>query len=70
MGANLVAVYLYRLGRFAFRNRWWMLGAWVGMLVAAGVAAQTLSGQSTSSFSVPGTPAQEALDLMEVSAIV
>jgi len=59
-----VAVYLYRLGRFAFRNRWAMLGVWILMLVAAGVAAQTLSGQTTSSFSIPGTPAQEAADLM------
>ncbi len=59
-----MAVYLYRLGRFAFRNRWMMLGVWLLMLVAAGVAAQTLAGQTTSSFSIPGTPAQEAADLM------
>ena len=59
-----MAVYLYRLGRFAFRNRWWMLGFWLVLLVAAGVAAQTLSGQTTASFSVPGTPSQEAADLM------
>jgi RND superfamily putative drug exporter len=59
-----VAVYLYRLGRFAFRHRWVMLGLWLLMLVAAGVAGATLSGQTTSSFSIPGTPAQEAADLM------
>jgi RND superfamily putative drug exporter len=63
-----VAVYLYRLGRFAFRNRWMMLGIWLLMLVAAGVAGATLSGQTTSSFSIPGTPAQEAADLMEERA--
>jgi RND superfamily putative drug exporter len=57
-------VYLYRLGRFAFRNRWLMLGVWLLLLLAAGVAAQTLAGQTTSSFSIPGTPAQEAADLM------
>lgn len=59
-----MAVYLYRLGRFAFRHRWVMLGIWLVMLVGAGTAAVTLSGQTTSSFSVPGTPAQEAADLM------
>ena len=59
-----MAVYLYRLGRFAFRNRWAMIGVWLLMLVLAAVAAQTLSSQTTASFSVPGTPAQDAVDLM------
>ncbi len=59
-----MAVYLYRLGRFAFRNRWAMLGFWLLLLVAAGIAGATLSGQTSTTFSVPGTPAQEAGDLM------
>jgi len=63
-----VAVILYRLGRFSFRNRWLMLGLWVVMLIGAGIAGTTLAGQTTSSFSVPGTPSQEALDLMEERA--
>lgn len=59
-----MAVYLYRLGRFAFRNRWVMLGFWVLMLIAAGVAAQTLAGQTATTFALPGTPSQEATDLL------
>lgn len=59
-----MAVYLYRLGRFAFRNRWAMLGFWIVMLVGSGIAGTTLSGQTTAAFSVPGIPSQEAFDLM------
>ena len=63
-----MAVYLYRLGRLAFRKRWAMLGFWFVLTVAAVVAAATLSGQTTASFSLPGTPAQDAADLMEERA--
>ncbi|MHA1560126.1 MAG: hypothetical protein ACTSWI_05580 [Alphaproteobacteria bacterium] len=59
-----MAVYLYRLGRLAFRRRWAMLGFWFVLVVAAVVAAVTLSGQTTASFSLPGTPAQDEADLM------
>lgn len=59
-----MALLLYRLGRFSFRNRWAMLGLWLLMLVAAGIAGQTLAGQTSTTFSIPGIPSQEASDLM------
>ncbi|MCC6735344.1 MAG: MMPL family transporter [Bauldia sp.] len=58
-----MAVHLYRLGRFAFRNRWAVLGAWILILIGAGTAAVTLSGPTQESFSIPGVPAIEALEL-------
>lgn len=54
---------LYRLGRFSFRNRWAVLGVWIFILAAAGTAAATLSGPTQESFSIPGVPAIEALEL-------
>ncbi len=60
-----MAVYLYRLGRFCFRNRWAVLGVWVLLLALAGTAAATLSGPTSESFSIPGVPSLEALELQQ-----
>ncbi|OZE41370.1 hypothetical protein CH256_04740, partial [Rhodococcus sp. 05-2254-6] len=60
-----MATYLYRIGRFAYRRKGMVLGLWLAILVLAGVGAATLSGPTVNSFSIPGTPAQAALDLQE-----
>jgi len=57
-----MAVLLYRLGRFSFRNRWLVAAIWVALLILAGVGARTLSGQTTEAFSIPGMPAVEAFE--------
>ena len=59
-----MATYLYRLGRFAYRRRGWLTLVWVLILAAAGVGAATLSRPMSSSFSIPGTESQQALDLL------
>ncbi|MBD8507185.1 MMPL family transporter [Hoyosella sp. G463] len=59
-----MATYLYRLGRFAYRRKGIVLAFWLAMLVLAGGAAAAFSGPTKDSFSIPGTPAQEAQDLM------
>ncbi|WP_070379937.1 MMPL family transporter [Rhodococcus sp. WMMA185] len=59
-----MATYLYRIGRFAYRRKGAVLGAWLAILVLMGVGAATLSGPTKDSFSIPGTPAQQAQDLM------
>ncbi|WP_238015751.1 MMPL family transporter [Dactylosporangium sp. AC04546] len=59
-----MASLLYRLGRFAFRRRWWVAGAWLAVLAAALIGALTLSGPTQDAFSIPGTPAQKAADLL------
>ncbi|OZE81789.1 hypothetical protein CH304_12065 [Rhodococcus sp. 15-649-1-2] len=58
-----MATFLYRVGKFAFRRKGIVLALWLAILVLAGVGAATLSGPTANSFSIPGTPAQEALDL-------
>lgn len=59
-----MATLLYRIGRFSFRRRWAMTLAWLAVMVAAGVGMATLSTPAASTFSIPGTPAQEAIDLL------
>jgi len=59
-----VATYLYRIGKFAYRRKGAVLSLWLAVLVLFGVGAATLSGPTTDSFSLPGTPAQKTQDLM------
>ena len=58
-----MATYLYRIGKLAYRRKGIVLATWLTILVLAGVGAATLSGPTANSFSIPGTPAQAALDL-------
>ena len=59
-----MATYLYRIGKFAYRRKGAVLSVWLIILVLMGVGAATLSGPTKDSFSIPGTPAQQAQDLM------
>ncbi|WP_327640127.1 MMPL family transporter [Kribbella sp. NBC_00482] len=59
-----MATYLYRLGRFAFRRRRFVLLVWLGLLAAGAVGAGTLSGPTANGFSIPGTESQRAADLL------
>jgi uncharacterized membrane protein YdfJ with MMPL/SSD domain len=60
-----VATYLYRLGGWAFRRRWRVLGAWIVVLGLVGFSAATFSGQTSNKFEVPGTESQQAQELLE-----
>jgi putative drug exporter of the RND superfamily len=60
-----VATFLYKLGRTAFRRRRLVALLWVALLAIAGVGAATASTPTSSSFSIPGTEAQRAFDLLE-----
>src|SRR5664279_4329118 len=57
-----MASLLYRLGHFATHRRWAVLIAWLALLLGLGAAAAAFSGTMTPSFTIPGTPAQAALD--------
>ncbi|TDE14092.1 MMPL family transporter [Jiangella asiatica] len=59
-----MATLLYRLGRFSFRRRGLVALIWVVLLGAFGAGAATLSGQTSDSFTIPGTESQEALDVL------
>jgi putative drug exporter of the RND superfamily len=57
--------YLYRLGHWAFRHRWLVLGFWLSLLVAVGVTSQAVRKDTNDAFNVPGTESQRALDLLD-----
>ncbi|MFH8474808.1 MMPL family transporter [Streptomyces sp. NPDC018000] len=60
-----MATFLYKLGRFAFRRRRYVALIWVALLALAGFGASAASTANSSSFSIPGTEAQRAFDLLE-----
>ena len=60
-----MATFLYRLGRFAFRRRHLVALFWVALLALAGAGAAGAPAAGSSSFSIPGTEAQKAFDLLE-----
>lgn len=60
-----MATFLYKLGRLAFRRRHFVALMWVALLTLAGVGAISAPAAGTTSFSIPGTEAQKAFDLLE-----
>ncbi len=60
-----MATFLYKLGRLAFRRRHFVALIWVALLTLAGVGAASAPAAGTTSFSMPGTEAQKAFDLLE-----
>ncbi|MFD9247442.1 MMPL family transporter, partial [Streptomyces sp. NPDC059556] len=60
-----MATFLYKLGRSAFRRRRLVALLWVALLAVAGIGAATAPVATSSSFSIPGTEAQRAFDLLE-----
>ncbi|MEJ8644003.1 MMPL family transporter [Streptomyces sp. MS1.HAVA.3] len=60
-----MATFLYRLGRGAFRRRGLVALAWVALLFAAVFGAASAGAPTSGSFSIPGTEAQRAFDLLD-----
>ncbi|MFF4690411.1 MMPL family transporter [Streptomyces sp. NPDC001307] len=60
-----MATFLYKLGRLAFRRRHFVALLWVALLTLAGVGAASAPPAGSTSFSIPGTEAQKAFDLLE-----
>jgi RND superfamily putative drug exporter len=60
-----MASLLYRLGRFAFRRRWLVVGLWLAVLAAALTGAAALSGPTSGALRIPGTLSQQAIDLLQ-----
>ena len=60
-----MALFLYRVGQTTYRHRRLALGLWVLILAGASLAAMTLSGPTSTSFSIPGTEAQQAIDTLQ-----
>ncbi|BBC33871.1 putative membrane protein YdfJ [Streptomyces graminofaciens] len=60
-----MATFLYKLGRTAFRRRHFVALVWVALLTLAGVGAASAPSAGSTSFSIPGTEAQKAFDLLD-----
>jgi putative drug exporter of the RND superfamily len=60
-----MALFLYRLGRFAFRRRWLVVGLWLAAVAVSVTGAATLSGSTSDEFRIPGTPSQQVIDLLQ-----
>lgn len=60
-----MATFLYRLGRLAFRRRWFAALLWVAVLGGVGFGAATAPAAPDASNSMPGIESQKAFDLME-----
>ncbi|MEU0412165.1 MMPL family transporter [Streptomyces griseorubiginosus] len=60
-----MAAFLYRLGRLAFRRRWYVALVWAAVLAAVGLGALKAPGAADEGFSMPGIESQKAFDLME-----
>ncbi|GAA4793644.1 MMPL family transporter [Streptomyces sanyensis] len=60
-----MASFLYKIGRSAFRRRRLVALLWVALLALAGFGVATAPAATSSSFSIPGTEAQRAFDLLE-----
>ncbi|MFF7156015.1 MMPL family transporter [Streptomyces sp. NPDC008139] len=56
--------YLYRLARLAFRRRRLVLALWLVAAVVAIAAAQISGGKTNDNFTIPGTEAQNASDVL------
>lgn len=60
-----MASLLYRLGKFAYQRRWWVISAWLVIIIAVGGSVAAFSGKMTNSFSIPGTDSQNVLNTLQ-----
>ncbi|MFG2914976.1 MMPL family transporter [Kitasatospora sp. NPDC048298] len=60
-----MATFLSRLGRFSFRRHWLVALLWVGLLLGTGVLAGRAAAPPPNDFSMPGTQAQQAYDVLK-----
>ncbi|WP_083933851.1 MMPL family transporter [Sciscionella marina] len=54
--------FLYRLGRAAARARWFVLAAWLVVLILVGGSYMLFNKGTEDNFTIPGSSAQDALD--------
>ncbi|AFM15583.1 putative RND superfamily drug exporter [Mycolicibacterium chubuense NBB4] len=57
--------YLFALGRFSFRRRWWVLGTWLAVLIGVALAFAGFRGQPSDNFTIPGTESQRAVEQLQ-----
>ena len=60
-----MASFLYRIGNFAARRHWIVIAIWAILLVGISSLGGVLGSHTVSSFTIPGTQSQVALDMLE-----
>ena len=60
-----MATILYRIGHFAYRRAWIVIGVWVALLAGILGTGLALGGQMQESFAIPGTESQQAIDKLD-----
>jgi RND superfamily putative drug exporter len=55
---------LYRIGHLCARRAWWVIGAWLLVLIVMTVARGAFGGTYSDDFTLPGTQSQRAADLL------
>jgi RND superfamily putative drug exporter len=58
-------MFLHRVGRLAFRHRWYVVLVWAAVLAVTGLSALKAPAASDKGLSMPGIESQKAFDLME-----
>ncbi|MFD4960545.1 MMPL family transporter [Microbacterium sp. NPDC058389] len=58
---------LYALGRWSYRHPWRVLVSWLLLLALAGAGAAVFMKGTDNSFTIPGTEAQEGIELLDRS---
>jgi len=59
---EIMSSYLHRLGQFAFAHPWRIVSVWLVLLAVLGFGAFSFMEPTSSSISIPGTQAQQAID--------
>lgn len=57
--------FLYHVGRFSFRHKWWVLGAWIAALAAVFALIGALNPKFAQDFEMPGTDGGTAMEQMQ-----
>ncbi|MBV8734335.1 MAG: MMPL family transporter [Solirubrobacterales bacterium] len=57
--------YLYKLGHFCTRHRWWVLGFWLVVAVATVAVSQRMGDNLSDNLSLPGTGSDHATNLLQ-----
>ena len=60
-----MSAFLFKVGRFSFRHKWWVLGAWVATLAILGGLIAGLQPKFAQDFELPGTDGGVAMEQME-----
>jgi putative drug exporter of the RND superfamily len=60
-----MAQFLYRVGSFSRKHRWWVIVTWVVLLALTTAGAATLKGTLGNQFRIPGTAFQQVADKLK-----